>query len=109
MACEVSSFTGFSEILKQVRFADKIGLFGTLLRLLKIQNIFFHRKVCSSWIGCGISRDINDVKRIQQLLVHSLEKIGTSQEDEQHAVKREYSESSYTLETLAVLKAWAQV
>ena len=79
-------------------------------------------QVCSSWIGCGISRDINDVKRIQQLLVHSLDKIGasqgvggvgddssTQQQQQQQIARRDYSESSYTLETLAVLKAWAQV
>ena len=77
-------------------------------------------QVCSSWIGCGISRDINDVKRIQQLLVHSLDKIGASQgegvggddsstQQQQQIARRDYSESSYTLETLAVLKAWAQV
>jgi len=65
-------------------------------------------QVCSSWIGCGISRDINDVKRMQQLLFRSLEKIGCNEEEGSQG-KREYSESAYTLETLAVLKAWAQV
>ena len=65
-------------------------------------------QVCSSWIGCGISRDINDVKRIQQLLFRSLENIGCNEEGETQG-KQEYSESAYTLETLAVLKAWAQV
>ena len=61
--------------------------------------------MCSSWIGFGISRDINDVRRIQQLLIHSLEKIG-KREDSSNNI---YSESAYTLETLGVLKAWAQV
>lgn len=62
-------------------------------------------EVCSSWIGCGISRDINDVRRIQQLLVNSLEKIDSSDD----LSKLVYSESAYTLQTLAVLKAWAQI
>ena len=63
-------------------------------------------EVCSSWIGCGISRDINDVGRIQQLLVSSLQKIDGSGGETSRPV---YSESSYTLHTLAVIKAWAQV
>ena len=52
--------------------------------------------------------------------MHSLDKIGASQGEgggggddgetqQQQIARRDYSESSYTLETLAVLKAWAQV
>lgn len=62
-------------------------------------------QVCSQWIGSGISRDINDVRRIQQMLATSLGKI-TSQETGGQQI---YSESAYTLESLAVLKAWAKV
>ena len=36
-------------------------------------------EVCSSWIGSGISRDIEDVQRIQQLLVHSLNRINSDE------------------------------
>ncbi|XP_002158974.1 HEAT repeat-containing protein 5B isoform X1 [Hydra vulgaris] len=62
-------------------------------------------EVCSSWIGFGISKNVADVRRIQQLLVNSLVKIGKVDD-----VNRElYSESAYTLENLAVLKAWAQI
>lgn len=85
---------------------------GTALRPAFAENVppdvtAMACEVCSSWIGCGISRDINDIKRMQQLLIHSLEKIGNNTEDVK--AKRQYSESAYTLETLAVLKAWAQI
>jgi len=62
-------------------------------------------EVCSEWIGSGISGDINDVRRIQQMLATSLTKI-SSQEERTDQI---YNESAYTLESLAVLKAWAKI
>ena len=61
--------------------------------------------MCSEWIGSGISGDISDVRRIQQMLATSLCKISS----EEARTDQIYSESSYTLESLAVLKAWAKV
>eukprot|EP00794_Sanderia_malayensis_P020258 gene20258-22242_t len=62
-------------------------------------------EVCSEWIGSGISRDINDVRRIQQMLTSSLRKLSSGTTPANPI----YSESAYTLETLAVLKAWAKI
>ena len=61
-------------------------------------------QVCSKWLGSGVSRDIGDLKRVQQLLVSSLKKI--SKEREETSV---YGEAVATMESLAVLKAWAEV
>ena len=66
---------------------------------------YYDPQVCSEWIGSGISRDINDVRRIQQMLATSLGKISS----EEARADQIYSESAYTLESLAVLKAWAKV
>jgi len=61
-------------------------------------------QVCSAWIGSGVARDLNDLRRVHQLLVSSLAKLrrgtGTTQL---------YNESLATLERLAILKAWAEV
>ncbi|XP_021938507.1 HEAT repeat-containing protein 5B isoform X3 [Zootermopsis nevadensis] len=61
-------------------------------------------QVCSAWIGSGVARDLNDLRRVHQLLVSSLEKLrrGTS-------TIQLYNESLATLERLAILKAWAEV
>ena len=78
----------------------------TYVGIFSLKFVFrFDSQVCSAWIGSEISSDISDVRRIQQLLTTSLDKL--SKEEDQS--KRIYSESAYTLETLAVLKAWAQV
>ena len=78
----------------------------TYVGIFSLKFVFrFGSQVCSAWIGSEISSDISDVRRIQQLLTTSLDKL--SKEEDQS--KRIYSESAYTLETLAVLKAWAQV
>lgn len=60
-------------------------------------------KVCSAWIGCGVARDLNDLRRVHQLLVSSLDKL--------HKVSSTlvYNESASTMEKLAILKAWAEV
>ncbi|KAG8183923.1 hypothetical protein JTE90_029028 [Oedothorax gibbosus] len=63
----------------------------------------FACQVCSAWIGCGVARDLNDLRRVHQLLVSSLEKLhkGSS--------TLVYNESASTMEKLAILKAWAEV
>ncbi len=60
-------------------------------------------QVCSEWLGSGVSRDVGDLKRVQQLLVSSLDKMGRGAEASL------YGESVATMEGLAVLKAWAEV
>ncbi|QQP56837.1 Uncharacterized protein FKW44_001638, partial [Caligus rogercresseyi] len=59
--------------------------------------------VCSCWIGSGVARDLNDLRRVYQLLVGSLEKlrVGSS--------SQVFNESALTLEKLSILKAWAEV
>ncbi|CAH1791410.1 unnamed protein product [Owenia fusiformis] len=61
-------------------------------------------EVCSTWIGSGVARDLNDLRRVHQLLVSSLAKLKTGKGNSQL-----YSESASTMEKLAVLKAWAEV
>ncbi|KZC10298.1 HEAT repeat-containing protein 5B [Dufourea novaeangliae] len=61
-------------------------------------------QACSAWIGSGVARDLNDLRRVHQLLVSSLEKLR-----EGHTRAQLYNESLLTLERLAILKAWAEV
>ncbi|XP_043481713.1 HEAT repeat-containing protein 5B isoform X4 [Leptopilina heterotoma] len=61
-------------------------------------------EACSAWIGSGVARDLNDLRRVHQLLVSSLEKLR-----EGHTLPQLYNESLSTLERLAILKAWAEV
>ncbi|EGT37054.1 hypothetical protein CAEBREN_32553 [Caenorhabditis brenneri] len=61
-------------------------------------------QVCSTWIGSGVARDLNDLKRVHQLLVSSLNKLKQGSINVQL-----YSESAATLEKLSILKAWAEV
>jgi len=60
-------------------------------------------QVCSQWLGSGVSRDPNDLRRVQQLLVSSLEKLKKRSE------VSVYGEAVASMEALAVLKAWAEV
>ncbi|CAN7999924.1 unnamed protein product [Ixodes hexagonus] len=60
-------------------------------------------QVCSAWIGSGVARDLNDLRRVHQLLVSSLTKL------QKGANSLLYNESASTLEKLAILKAWAEV
>lgn len=61
-------------------------------------------EVCSAWIGSGVARDLNDLRRVHQLLVISLTKLRTK------TISTElYNESMATLEKLSILKAWAEV
>ncbi|XP_038637209.1 HEAT repeat-containing protein 5A isoform X2 [Scyliorhinus canicula] len=62
-------------------------------------------QVCSAWIGSGVVSDLNDLRRVHQLLATSLNKVQAGKE----AQNRLYNESTSTMETLAVLKAWAEV
>ncbi|VDL85519.1 unnamed protein product [Nippostrongylus brasiliensis] len=61
-------------------------------------------QVCSTWIGSGVARDLNDLRRVHQLLVSSLGKLKHGSINTQL-----YSESTATLEKLSILKAWAEV
>ncbi|XP_053700963.1 HEAT repeat-containing protein 5A [Synchiropus splendidus] len=62
-------------------------------------------QVCSAWISSGVVSDLRDLRRVHQLLTSSLAKVQTSSESSSHL----YNEATVTMETLAVLKAWAQV
>lgn len=61
-------------------------------------------ETCSAWICSEVARDLNDLRRVHQLLVSSLEKFR-----EGHSRPQLYNESLSTLERLAILKAWAEV
>ncbi|KAL8611166.1 hypothetical protein ACOMHN_064456 [Nucella lapillus] len=60
--------------------------------------------VCSKWIGSGVARDLNDLRRVHQLLVSSLAKLNSGK-----ARTQLYNESASTMEKLAVIRAWAEV
>ncbi|XP_037534116.1 HEAT repeat-containing protein 5B [Nematolebias whitei] len=62
-------------------------------------------KVCSTWIGSGVVSDLNDLRRVHNLLVSSLDKVQAGKSSSSQL----YSESATTMEKLAVLKAWAEV
>ena len=61
-------------------------------------------QVCSCWIGSGVAHDLNDLRRVHQLLVSSFTKLKDSRD-----ASPIYSESASTMEKLSVLKAWAEV
>ena len=56
-------------------------------------------EVCSSWIASGIARDLNDLRRVHQLLVNSLDKL----------CSEDSSQFLASIEGLAVLRAWAEI
>ncbi|XP_030575487.1 HEAT repeat-containing protein 5A isoform X2 [Archocentrus centrarchus] len=62
-------------------------------------------QVCSAWIASGVVSDLRDLRRVHQLLVSSLAKVQSGQETSSQL----YNEATATMETLAVLKAWAEV
>ncbi|XP_075452758.1 HEAT repeat-containing protein 5B isoform X5 [Ascaphus truei] len=62
-------------------------------------------QVCSAWIGSRVVSDLNDLRRVHNLLVSSLDKVQTGK----GASSPLYQESAMTMEKLAVLKAWAEV
>uniref|UniRef100_A0A3B4DQ08 HEAT repeat-containing protein 5B n=1 Tax=Pygocentrus nattereri TaxID=42514 RepID=A0A3B4DQ08_PYGNA len=61
-------------------------------------------QVCSAWIGSGVVSDLNDLRRVHNLLVSSLDKVQAGRGSSSQL----YSESATTMEKLAVLKAWAE-
>uniref|UniRef100_A0AAV2JD53 LAA1-like C-terminal TPR repeats domain-containing protein n=1 Tax=Knipowitschia caucasica TaxID=637954 RepID=A0AAV2JD53_KNICA len=65
-------------------------------------------QVCSAWICSGVVQDLRDLRRVHQLLVSSLSKI-QNQDQEPDSHPQLYNEAAATMETLAVLKAWARV
>ena len=67
-------------------------------------NFLFAFQVCSEWLGGSVSGNHGDLKRVQQLLVSSLKKIT---DERQHTSL--YGEAVATMESLAVLNAWAEV
>lgn len=64
--------------------------------------------VCSTWISSGVAQDLNDLRRVHQLLVSSLQKF-TSIQQHKNDTSMIYSENALTIENLAVLRAWADV
>ncbi|CAB1311701.1 unnamed protein product [Coregonus sp. 'balchen'] len=64
----------------------------------------YQANVCSTWIGSGVVSDLNDLRRVHNLLVSSLDKVQAGKGSSSQL----YSESATTMEKLAVLKAWAE-
>lgn len=62
-------------------------------------------EACSAWIGARVARDAADLRRVHQLMVSSLTKLGKPSA----AATLLYNEAMLTLERLAILKAWAEV
>ncbi|XP_052042359.1 LOW QUALITY PROTEIN: HEAT repeat-containing protein 5B-like [Apodemus sylvaticus] len=62
-------------------------------------------QVCSTWIGSGVVSDLNDLHRVHNLLVSSLDKVQAGKGSSSQL----YRESATIMEKLAVLKAWAEV
>ncbi|XP_071355215.1 HEAT repeat-containing protein 5A isoform X3 [Trachinotus anak] len=62
-------------------------------------------QVCSAWIASGVVSDLRDLRRVHQLLASSLAKVQVGRDTCSHL----YNEATVTMETLAVLKAWAEV
>ncbi|KAM4662617.1 HEAT repeat-containing protein 5A [Discoglossus pictus] len=61
-------------------------------------------QVCSAWLASSIVRDPSDLHRVHQLLLSSLSRVQSAKE-----TPTVYSESTTAMESLAVLKAWAEV
>ncbi|CAN9501938.1 unnamed protein product [Ophioblennius macclurei] len=62
-------------------------------------------QVCSAWIASGVVSDLRDLRRVHQLLASSLAKVQSGRDTSGQL----YNEAAATMETLAVLKAWAEV
>ncbi|XP_050534619.1 HEAT repeat-containing protein 5B isoform X3 [Daktulosphaira vitifoliae] len=63
-------------------------------------------QVCGTWIGSGVARNINDLKRVYHLLVTSLTKLKPGVHMN---LNNQYNESIVTFECLAILKSWSQI
>lgn len=59
----------------------------------------------SAWISSGVLSDFRDLRRVYQLLTSSLAKV----QAEKNRWSQLFNEATTTMETLAVLKAWAEV
>ncbi len=87
-------------------------------------------QVCSSWINSGVARTINDLHRVNFLLVSSLQKLNSNRSTEKNDKNTDtqtnsflkfqyskmdnqnqsiYSELSITIEKISVISAWAEV
>uniref|UniRef100_A0A673BXE7 HEAT repeat-containing protein 5A n=1 Tax=Sphaeramia orbicularis TaxID=375764 RepID=A0A673BXE7_9TELE len=62
-------------------------------------------QVCSAWIASGVVSDIRDLRRVHQLLASSLVKVQSGRDGSVQL----YNEAAATMETLSVLKAWAEI
>ncbi|CAL8283222.1 unnamed protein product [Lota lota] len=62
-------------------------------------------QVCSAWIASGVVSDLRDLRRVHQLLASSLAKLQGGRDRPSPL----YNEATATMETLAVLQAWAEV
>ncbi|XP_058254714.1 HEAT repeat-containing protein 5A isoform X3 [Hemibagrus wyckioides] len=62
-------------------------------------------QVCSAWIASGVVSDLRDLRRVYQLLASSLVKVQAGRD----VLNPLYNESTLTMESLAVLTAWAEV
>ncbi|XP_066529311.1 HEAT repeat-containing protein 5A isoform X2 [Hoplias malabaricus] len=62
-------------------------------------------QVCSAWIASRVVSDQRDLRRVHQLLASSLVRVQAGRD----VSSPFYNESTFTMETLAVLKAWAEV
>ncbi|XP_030212239.1 HEAT repeat-containing protein 5A [Gadus morhua] len=62
-------------------------------------------QVCSAWLSSGVVSDLRDLRRVHQLLVSSLAKLQGGRDRPSPL----YNEAAVTMETLAVLQAWAEV
>lgn len=62
-------------------------------------------QVCSAWIASGVISDLRDLRSVHQLLASSLAKVQVGRD----VPSQLYNESTFTMESLAVLKAWAEV
>jgi len=65
--------------------------------------------VCSTWISSNVAHDLNDLRRVHQLFVSSLQKFTSIQQQNKNTTNMIYSETTLTIENLAILKAWADV
>ncbi|KAM4691047.1 HEAT repeat-containing protein 5A [Rhinophrynus dorsalis] len=61
-------------------------------------------QVCSAWLASRVVKDPSDLHKVQQLLLSSLNRVQAAKD-----TPSVYSESTTTMESLAVLKAWAEV
>ncbi len=85
-------------------------------------------QVCSSWINSGVARTVNDLHRVNFLLVSSLQKLNSSRSADTASkastnqpnsflkfqfskIENQfvYSELSVTIEKISVISAWAEV